>query len=76
MDIDSEEKEAPKDGGIDPSSPIVHPLDYQEELVEPTEPMDLPRDVAVIRKRPAWLRDTLHDENGNAAPSGTFREEK
>ena len=41
--IDSEEKEALKDVGIDPSSPVVHPLDYQD-LVKPIEPVDLPRD--------------------------------
>jgi hypothetical protein len=41
MEIDSEEQEAPKDDHTDPSSPIVHPSDYLEELVEPTEPVDL-----------------------------------
>jgi hypothetical protein len=76
MEIDSEEQEAPKDGGTDPSSQVVHPSDYQEESVEPAEPVDLPRDVVVIRKRPAWLHDTLQDAKGHATPSGTFRERK
>jgi hypothetical protein len=38
--------------------------------------VNLPRDVAVTRKRPAWLRDSLQDAEGHAAPSGTFRESK
>jgi hypothetical protein len=59
MEIYSEEQEASKDDCTDPSSSIVHPSDYQEESVEPTEPMDLPIDVAMTRKRSAWLRDTL-----------------
>jgi len=33
-------------------------------------------DVAVIKKRPTWLRDIFHDPKGHAAPSGTFRERK
>jgi hypothetical protein len=65
-----------KDEGIDPSSPIVHPSDYQEEFVERIEPMDLPRDVAVTMKRSAWLRDTLQDAKGHATPNGIFRESK
>jgi hypothetical protein len=39
-------------------SPVIHPSDYQEE---PAEPLDLPIDVVVARKRPTWLRDTLQD---------------
>ena len=66
----NEEQEAPKDD--DPSSTVVHPLDHEEESVESTEPVDLPRDVAVIRKRPAWLHDTLQDIENHAAPNGTF----
>jgi hypothetical protein len=76
MEIDSEEQEALKDKGTYLSFPVVHPSDYQEESVEPTEPVDLPRDVAVTRKRPAWLRDTLQDAERHATPSGTFRERK
>jgi hypothetical protein len=45
-------------------------------LWDTIESMDLPRDVAVIRKRPAWLRDTLQDAKGHATPSGTFGESK
>jgi len=59
MEIDSEEQKAPKDDHIYPSSLVFHPLDYQEELVETIEPVGLPRDVAVTRKRLAWIHDTL-----------------
>jgi hypothetical protein len=65
-----------KDDRTDPSSPVVHPSDYQEESVEPAGPVDLPRDVAVTRKRPAWLRDTLQDAKRHASPRDTFRERK
>jgi len=55
MDTDKEEQEAPKDGSID--EPVVHPSDeYDEELadpVEPANPVELPREVALVRKRPA-----------------------
>ena len=76
MEIDSEEQEAPKDDGTYPSSLVVHSSDYQEESVEPIEPMDLPRDVVVIRKRLAQLCDTLQDVERHATPSGTFGESK
>jgi hypothetical protein len=59
MGIDGEYKEARKDEGIDPSSPVVHPSDYQEESIEPTKPVDLSIDVSMTRKRPTWLCDTL-----------------
>jgi hypothetical protein len=76
MEIDSEEKEASKDDRAYPSSPVVHPSDYKEELVEPTELVDLPRDVVVTRKRPTWLRDTLQNAEGHADPHDTFKERK
>jgi len=59
MEIDSEEKEALKDVHKNPSSPVVNPSYYQEESLEPTELVYLPRDVVVTRKRPYCLCDTL-----------------
>jgi hypothetical protein len=73
VEIVSEEKEALKDDGIHPTSLADHPSDHKEE---PTRPVDLPRDVAVTRKRPTWLSDTLQDAEGHATPRGTFRERK
>jgi hypothetical protein len=57
--IDCEEQKASKDDHTDPSSSIVPSSDHQEESVEPKGPVDLPRDIAVTRKRPAWIRDTF-----------------
>jgi hypothetical protein len=76
MDVDSEEQEDTKDDHVDPSTPIVHPSDYQEELVKPAELVDLLRDVAVTKYKLAWLRDTLQDAERHLAPCGTFKEKK
>jgi hypothetical protein len=76
MEIDCEEQEALRDDCIVPSSPVVHPSDYQGESIEPARAMDLPRDVAVTRRRPTWLCDTLQDAVRHASPHDTFRERK
>lgn len=76
MEIDIEEQEAPKHVGIKPSSPVVHPLDYQEDSTEPTELVNLPRDVAETRKRLTRPGDTLQDAKRHASPTGTFRESR
>jgi hypothetical protein len=78
MEIDSERQEE-----MVPSPP--HPPTVQRETIEPIDPIDLvdpvapvdvPRDIAVGRKRPAWARQTLQEAEGHAAPRGTFRESK
>lgn len=78
MEIDNEEKEAPKDADL--STPDIHPSDAQrEEPVDPVElvePMDRPRDVAMAKRRPTWLRDTLQEAEKHAAPIGSFRESR
>ena len=48
MEIDGEELEAPKD--VDCSTLDIHPSDDQRK--EPTDPVDGPRDVAVVKRRP------------------------
>jgi len=68
-----EEQEVGKDDRTYPSSLVAHPLGYQEE---PKGPVDLPRNVVVTRKRPAWLRDTLQDAKKHTTPNDTFRERK
>jgi hypothetical protein len=40
------------------------------------DPVYVPRDIAVGRKRPTWPRQTLQEEKGHASPHGTFRERK
>ena len=48
MEINGEDLEAPID--VDCSTLDIHPSDDQRE--EPTEPMDGPRDIAVVKRRP------------------------
>jgi hypothetical protein len=76
MEIDCEEHKTSKDDRTNPSSSIVHSSYHQEESVEPEGLVDLPRDVEVTRKKPAWLRDTLQDIVRHATPHDTFRESK
>jgi hypothetical protein len=43
-------------------------------MVESMRPVDPPREVAVTRKRPAWLQNTLQEDEEHGAPKGSFRE--
>jgi hypothetical protein len=76
MGIDCEEHKALKDDYTYPSSSIIHSSDHQEESTDIEGPVDLPRDIAVTRKRPAWTYDTLQDAKRHATPSDTFRKRK
>jgi hypothetical protein len=72
MEIDSERQE-------DIVSPPPHPSAVQRETVERVDPVDhvdVPRHIAVGRKRPAWACQTLQEAEGHVAPRGTFRESK
>jgi hypothetical protein len=40
-------------------------------LADPVSPIDIPRDIAVEHKRPAWARQTLQEVEGHAIPQGT-----
>jgi hypothetical protein len=48
----------------------------RETTIDPIDPVDVPRDIAVGHKRPAWVRRTLQEAEGHANPQGTFRESK
>ena len=48
MEINGEEIEAPRD--VDCSTLYIHPSDDQRE--ESVEPMDGPRDIVVVKRRP------------------------
>ena len=48
MEIDGEELEAPRDANF--STLDIHPSDDQRE--EQADPMDGPRDVVVVKRRP------------------------
>jgi hypothetical protein len=76
MEIDSE-----RQGEIVPSprnTPLVQretiePID-QIDRVDPIAAVNIPRDIVVGRKRPAWSRQNLQEEEGHATPRSTFRE--
>jgi hypothetical protein len=73
MEIDSETVPSPpsavqRETYIIPVDPVV-PAD-------PVAPVDIPRDIAVGHKRPAWARQTLQEAEGHATPQGTSRESK
>jgi hypothetical protein len=51
-------------------------LEDQNETVEPERPVDPPKEATVTRKRQSWLRNTLREVEGHAAPKGSFRESK
>ena len=55
MEIDREEQEAPKD--VDLSTLDVHLSYDQEESIDPTKLVDMPKYLVVINKRPTWLHD-------------------
>jgi hypothetical protein len=40
--------------------------------VDPVAPVNVPRDIAIARKRPAWAHQTLQEVEGHANPRGTF----
>lgn len=55
MDKDREEQEAPQDTMTIDSTPEEHIPQDQDETVEPEIPVDPPKVVTVIKKRPIWL---------------------
>jgi hypothetical protein len=51
----------------------------RETVTDPVDlvaPVDVPRDIAVGQKRPAWAQQTLQEVEGHTSPCGTFRERK
>jgi hypothetical protein len=59
-----------------PSPPSIVQREIAIVPIDPVAPVDVPRDIAVGHKRPAWDRQTLQEEEGHATPQGTFRESK
>lgn len=66
MEIDDEDKKAPRITNLDPPRP--HSSEVQEESIEPSNQVDPPKEVAITRKRRAWLHDTLQDAERHATP--------
>jgi hypothetical protein len=67
------------DSEIVPSPPSVV---QRDTIIDPIDPIDtvasvdVPRDIVVGHKRPAWARQTLQEVEGHTTPRGTFRESK
>jgi hypothetical protein len=71
MEIEIEKKEE-----IVPSTPSVVQRETITDPVDLAAPVDVPRDIAVSQKRPAWAQQNLQEAKGHASPRGTFRESK
>ena len=63
------------------SNMVQDDIAFQRETIEPIDQIGLidhvaqvnvPRDIAIGRKRPAWARQTLQEAEGHATPCGTF----
>jgi hypothetical protein len=55
----------------DPTSP-VDPISPADSV----SPRNIPRDITIGHKRPAWARQILEEEKGHKAPQGATRESK
>jgi hypothetical protein len=79
MEIDSETIPSPP-SAIQRETYII--LDEPIAPVDPlastnlVAPRNIPRDITVGHKRPAWAQQTLQEEEGHKAPQGTTRESK
>jgi hypothetical protein len=85
LDVVSEDPEAPKDVEdpvlASPRSDVQREehSDHVPGVVDPMEPIfPLERPVLAppVKRRPAWLRDTLEEAEKHIAPPGTFRESR
>ena len=65
MEIDSETM---------PSPPSAVQREIDITPVDPVAPIDMPRDITIGHKRPAWARQTLQEAEGHATPQGTTKE--
>jgi hypothetical protein len=50
--------------------------EVQNDMGESERPVDLPEEAVAIRKRPAWLQNTLQKAKGHTTPKDSFRESK
>jgi hypothetical protein len=68
MEIDNEKKEE--------TVPSPSSTTQRETVTDLVDLVDVPRDIAVGQKKPAWAPQTLHEAEGHTTPHGTFRESK
>ena len=81
---DSDEQEAPQDVLASPSPTIERESIEEDYSAPPTDSIDsaipnsVPKDVTEMgqKRKPAWVRQTLQDVEGHAAPQGATRERK
>ena len=67
-----------------PSLAVERESIEEEDLIEPTDPVDsivldaVPRDIVDMgqKRKLGWVRQTLQDAEGHAAPGGVFWESK
>lgn len=79
MEIDSETIPSPPSVVQRETNIIsIDPVALVDPVVpaDPVAPSDIPRDITIGHKRPAWARQTLQEEEGHKAPQGTTRERK
>jgi hypothetical protein len=79
MKIDSETMPSPpsavqRETEIIPVDPVA-PIDPVVPT-NPVAPIDMPRDITVGHKKPAWARQTLQEAEGHKSPQGTTKESK
>jgi hypothetical protein len=79
MEIDSETIPSPpsvvqRETYIIPDDPIA--LMLIQLFHDSVSPRNIPRDITVGHKRPAWARKTLQEAEGHKSPQGTTRESK
>jgi hypothetical protein len=74
MEIDSERQE--EMASYPPHPPTVQretvELIDQIDLIDPVALVDVPKVIAVGRKRPTWTHENLQEAEGHATPCGTF----
>lgn len=80
LDAGLEEKEVVASSGEslnEPPSPKDQREESQEGLDAPTEqPLERLLEDPPAKRRPAWCKEILQEEEGHAAPKGTFRESR
>jgi hypothetical protein len=61
------------------SNMVQDDITFQRDTIDPIDHVDLvasvnvPKDIAIGRKRPALARQTLQEVEGHATPHGTFQ---
>jgi hypothetical protein len=77
LPCDTEEQEAPSPEPSGSPLPDVQREDTLEPSVDPSrDSIEFPLEKPHVKRKPAWCREILKEEEKLAAPKGTFRESK